>query len=81
MHLGIVTVDKHTTEQIRSSSDQLLGRIATIHRQRLTSNPRSIGAEEFDNRRNIFDLSKAFVHSLGLVEFNGFGSLLGIEQC
>lgn len=55
--------------------------ISTVSEDSLASNPRTLSAEEANDRRNILDHSQAVIHSICLVKFNGFGGFLRVEEC
>ena len=62
-------------ERMQSTSS-----IPTIGENGLASNPRSISAEEANDRSNILYHGKTVAHAICLVEFHSFWSLLGIEE-
>lgn len=61
-------------------SIHLAGSITAISEDSLAGDPPALGAEEADDRRDILDHGQPTLQAVGLVEFDGFGGFLGIEE-
>ena len=59
---------------------KLTSSVATVRKERLARNPLSIGDQELDDRRDILDVGKAAVETVGFVEGYCLGGFLGVEE-